>query len=322
MLCGCSHLVCTVAMATETTHFKTTPTKAQITTKLSVDDYPALSTTTVISLAKQGDSNAQLHLAWRYAFGHGVTKDINKALTCYRLAAKQDNALAQTILGIRYLNGDGVTQDINQAHKWFTQAAALGNDVAMLNLAFIYEGCCNNSVNSSDFYDPQQALSLFQQLAEQGNYLAQLRLAYIYYDGSYAETLPQDWQQAWYWFGRAAIQGNKMAQYMQAKMYLDGEIDTDIAHATNFDIQLALEYYQAAAKDGIAEAQYDLGHLLQQGDIIAKDTQSAIFWLKKAADQGHTTAQYELVEILYFGQGTTPQPDKAIALMQQYATHD
>ena len=109
---------------------------------------------------------------------------------------------------------------------------------------------------------------------------------------------------------------------MQAKMYLDGEIDTNIAHATNFDIPLALTYYQAAAKDGIAEAQYALGHLQQQGDIINKDTQSAIFWLTKAADQGHIAAQYELVEILYFGQGITPQPDKAIALMQQYASHD
>ncbi|WP_230658656.1 tetratricopeptide repeat protein [Psychrobacter sp. I-STPA10] len=308
-------------MATEVTSFKTTSTIKQITSELSVDDYPALSIATVISLAQQGDANAQLHLGWRYAFGHGVTKDIDKALVYYQLAAKQDNALAQTILGIRYLNGDGVIQDINQAHKWFTQAAVLGNDVAKLNLAFIYQGLYDSD-SPSNFYNPQHALSLFQQLAKQGDDIAQLHLAYIYYQGSYADILPQDWQQAWYWFGQAAIQGNKMAQYMQAKMYLDGDIETAIAHASHFDIQQALDYYQAAAIDAIPEAQYALGHLLQQGNIIKKDTQSAIFWLTKAANQGHTAAQYELVAILYFGQGITPQPKKAVKLMQQYASHN
>ena len=316
---GYSPLIC---IATITAHSDTTSTITQTVADLSVNDYPALSTATVISLAQQGDGDAQMHLDWRYAFGQGVTQDIDKALIYYQLAAEQNNALAQTVLGIRYLNGDGVTQDIDKAHKWFTQAAALGNDVAKLNLAFIYEGCCDNSDSTNTFYDPQQALTLFQQLAKQGDYLSQIRLAYIYYEGSYADMLPQDWQQAWYWFGRAASQGNKMAQYMQAKMYLDGEIDTSIAHANHFDIQQALNDYQVAAKDGIPEAQYALGHLLQQGNIIKKDTKSAIFWLTKAANQGHTTAQYELVEILYFGQGIAPQPDKAIALMQQYASFD
>ena len=61
------------------------------------------------TLAKKGDSSAQIELANAYRKGIGVTQDYKTAVKWFPLAAEQGNALAQYNLGRLYYLGKGVS---------------------------------------------------------------------------------------------------------------------------------------------------------------------------------------------------------------------
>lgn len=61
------------------------------------------------------------------------------------------------------------------------------------------------------------------------------------------------------------------------------------------DIDKALQWYQKAAEQGLAEAQFNLAHLMVTEEISAV---AAAEWMRKAADQGMTDAEY-LMGIIY-----------------------
>ena len=52
----------------------------------------------------------------------------------------------------------------------------------------------------------------------------------------------------------------------------------------------AVEYFQKAAEQGHAEAQYNLGVCYYFGQGVTKSYPEAVKWLKKAAAQGHSDA--------------------------------
>lgn len=51
------------------------------------------------------------------------------------------------------------------------------------------------------------------------------------------------------------------------------------------DLQIAIGYYEKAADQGVAEAQYRLGRLLARGDASHPDKVSAYKWLVLAQDK-------------------------------------
>ncbi|WP_425537822.1 tetratricopeptide repeat protein [Pseudaminobacter soli (ex Li et al. 2025)] len=55
--------------------------------------------------AKQGDVEAQIHLAYAYVNGDGAPKDVQAAIMWWREAAARGNAVAQHSLGVAYFNG-------------------------------------------------------------------------------------------------------------------------------------------------------------------------------------------------------------------------
>ena len=54
----------------------------------------------------------------------------------------------------------------------------------------------------------------------------------------------------------------------------------------------AFGWYQKAAEQGHAKAQYFCGYMLRQGEGVAQDQTAALGWLRKAAEQGDVGAQY------------------------------
>ena len=56
----------------------------------------------------------------------------------------------------------------------------------------------------------------------------------------------------------------------------------------------AIEWYEKAAEQGHAEAQYNLGNMYHQGDGVDVNYKKAIELYKKAAKQGDAMAQYNL----------------------------
>lgn len=90
-------------------------------------------------LAARGVSGAQQRLAWMYASGSGVPRNMAKAFELYRRAAEQGNLKAQTALGYLYAGGEeGVEQNPKEAVLWWLQAAIKGDADAMYGLATLY----------------------------------------------------------------------------------------------------------------------------------------------------------------------------------------
>ena len=74
------------------------------------------------------------------------------------------------------------------------------------------------------------------------------------------------------------------------------------------DIDMALLWYQKAAEQGLAEAQFNLAHLLVAEEISAV---AAAEWMHKAAAQGMTDAEYLLGVIYAEGIGVEMDHAKA-----------
>ena len=60
------------------------------------------------------------------------------------------------------------------------------------------------------------------------------------------------------------------------------------------ELHAAVGGWRAAADQGHAEAQYNLGNMFEQGRGVAQSDVEAARWWQKAADQGHAGAQYNL----------------------------
>src|SRR5437879_273823 len=93
----------------------------------------------LLPLAKQGDEDAQVFVAFMYQKGDGVPQDYSEAAKWYRLAAEQGDALAQEALGSMYSKGAGVPQDDKEALRWYGLAAAQGYPRGEFNLGFMYQ---------------------------------------------------------------------------------------------------------------------------------------------------------------------------------------
>ncbi len=73
-----------------------------------------------------------------YLEGHGVPKDINKAIYWFSRSADHENVWAQNNMGVMYHDGTGVPQDFNKAFQYYFLAATKGFSRGMLNVARMY----------------------------------------------------------------------------------------------------------------------------------------------------------------------------------------
>jgi TPR repeat protein len=73
----------------------------------------------------------------------------------------------------------------------------------------------------------------------------------------------------------------------------------------------AAEWYQQAADQGLAAAQYSLGYMYYRGEGVSRDAVKAVEWYRKAALQDDAGAQYNLGLMYYRGEGV-PE-DKVLA---------
>lgn len=72
------------------------------------------------------------------------------------------------------------------------------------------------------------------------------------------------------------------------------------------------QWLEKSAEAGIPEAQYHLGQLYQKGLGVSSDLTAAFNWYRKAALQGHVRAQYELGTMYVDGKGTKQDYGEAL----------
>ena len=66
---------------------------------------------------------------------------------------------------------------------------------------------------------------------------------------------------------------------------------------------LAAKEFRAAAKEGHADSQFNLGLMYEKGIGVNKDEKEAVVWYLKAALQGNSYAQYNLAVLYENGRG-------------------
>ena len=69
--------------------------------------------------------------------------------------------------------------------------------------------------------------------------------------------------------------------------------------------------FEAAAEQGYAPAQYQLGSCYENGAGVAQDLSQAVCWYKKAAEQGHEDAQLKLSACFRNGVGVEQDLEEA-----------
>ena len=99
----------------------------------------------------------------------------------------------------------------------------------------------------------------------------------------------------------AAYEGNPEAQFQLALTYSK--------QATNF--KLAAYWYKQAARQGMADAQYNLGHFYLQGLGVKQSTNETIKWWQQAAHQNYAPAQHNLGTAYFEGVGVEKNNDLA-----------
>ncbi len=79
-----------------------------------------------LTYAEAGDPSAQYNLALAHFNGHGVPRDLGKAVAWFRKAADLGLPEAQYNLAVCYLNGEGIEKNEKEAIKYLQAAAVQG----------------------------------------------------------------------------------------------------------------------------------------------------------------------------------------------------
>jgi localization factor PodJL len=100
--------------------------------------------------------------------------------------------------------------------------------------------------------------------------------------------------------------GNAKAQFELASRYAEGR------GGLPRDLKAAAQWYEKAAVQGLASAQYRLGSQYEKSIGVTRDTAQAKVWYQKAAEQGNIRAMHNLA-VLLAEVGENGKPDYAAA---------
>lgn len=183
------------------------------------------------------DYRAMLGLAELYEHGHGVPRDMKRALAFYERGAAQ-SGWARFKAGVIHLQGaEGVSRDYAKAREWLTRSAADGNPGARNNLGVIYDRGLGVTP------DPAAAREHWIAAVRGQNPQAKGNLERFYAEG---RGVPAG-AAAVQWYREGAEVGISHAQYRLGLLYARGE------HVARNDTE-ALVWLRRAAEQGHADA--------------------------------------------------------------------
>ncbi|MFN7095950.1 MAG: hypothetical protein ACK4PR_00085, partial [Gammaproteobacteria bacterium] len=252
--------------------------------------------------AIKGLKQAQCRLGQLYMEGNLVPRNEATAIEWYKEAESQQDITARFNIGIIYGAGIGVPQNIEEAKRWLCLAAAHNHPLALYSLGKIFVGEWNNTQP-----DVIQAVEFFQRAASQENNAAKLiidqiiqRVKNIHFSPKQTKGLQnilnKDEQQIQQLKNKRrdiyeqSIQGGNdaFAQYRLATIY---EQENNISKAIN--------YYQHAADNGYALAQYAMVRLCSEGHYdIEKNIMTVLKWIQGAASNNNEHMQAILGNII------------------------
>ena len=216
--------------------------------------------------------------------------DLDEAQHCLQPAADQGNAVAQCHLGCLFEKRNY----LDEAIKWLRKAADQYNNTAKSKLSALLqkkssaETLCRQAYLSVLFNDFNDAKDRYLKSAQLGLVDAQYQLGLLFKnEGNLVEAIN--------WCTKAADQGhagakNLLDELSFTKTFAECLHEEALSDETKGKLVEAKEYYLQSAELGLAEAQFNLGYLLEEDrDLIAAKN-----WYSKAANQGHVLAQIYL----------------------------
>ena len=281
--------------------------------------------------AKRGNIEAQVNVAKAYHYGLGINQDLDKAAKWYFEAVKQGNeeakvgfysfyskllekyakkgdAQAQYEVGCDYLAGIEVSKDIKKAAEWLLKS--------------VDQGYAPAEDKFYSFYSKE-----LEKRAKSGDTRAQFELGNCYLT---AKEVNKDTKEAAEWYLKAMSQGHEgakdmfysfyskklekrakegdaRAQFEIGNCYLQAkEVEKDTEEAADWFLKAMTQGYEGAkekfysfyskklekkAKEGDAEAQYEVGNCYLNAKDVKRDIEEAAEWYLKSMTQGHEGAK-------------------------------
>lgn len=183
-------------------------------------------------------------------------------LTTVKARAKQGDALAQYELGWRFIT---INDDYGKAFFWMKKSAKQGIIQAQYEVGLMYLSGIGVP------QDSEKALLWLKRAAKKGDADAQYGLGAIYAKG---EGSPQDDEYAGIW-----SESDNQPEFDSIYENVRG-----VPH----DDEEAFFWFEKAARQGLADAQYQLGIMYQNG--VHPDKVKAYAWIILATQQDHKKA--------------------------------
>lgn len=239
--------------------------------------------------AAQGHSNALNHLGVMYLDGLGpVAQHDAKAVELFRLSAEAGDPWAMNNLSYCLYEERGCARDEPQIYLWSQRAADAGQGRGQY-----YAGLCHmNGIGTP--VDQKRAVGLFGVAWENGFVAAGYQLGRAY---EFGYGVAQSYREASDRYFAAAQRDHAPSSYKLGQFWLRHEE----LFGTEGDPAEAAACFRKAAEAGHAEAQYELGVLLQEGKGVPENIGEAVTWFERAAGQGVAWAQYRLGYLCHNG---------------------
>ncbi|MBO6542204.1 MAG: sel1 repeat family protein [Alphaproteobacteria bacterium] len=152
--------------------------------------------------------------------------------------------------------------------------------------------------------DAARAAVEWKQDAENGHAMAAFLVGHMYKSGN---GLEQSSGLAYPYFMQAAVAGNPAAQVQIAHYFYAGDERANIEQ----DYREAIGWFEKAALQLSAEAQYYLGVMHRSGQGVTRDRAEGLRWLFLAEVKAYVPAFLLLAEIHARGDGVVEDPVKA-----------
>lgn len=249
----------------------------------------------------RGNQNAQYKLAEFYLAGIELEADAEKAKTIWMDAAKKGHAEAQYRLAYEFWHGKHFSHDPILAKQYLHQATEQQHPAA---IALLHQIEQIQGVSK----DPVLHLKYLKQQAFTGDLAAQ----YQYCLAVLKQLI--DTEQ------RDSVLALLQQQSQQQQAYALSLLGSAYYYGWGVDANTrqAFQYWTRAAAQNEPIALCSLAMLQQQGVLLAQPNPEQAFKLyQQAAQTGSQTAQFLLAHCYLYGEGTAPDAQKALALLQQ-----
>lgn len=244
----------------------------------------------LLAKAKGGDLDAAVAVGVYYDERDWSAAE---AMKWYKPAADKNHPRALCRLGLLSAAGRTGKQDFAEAIRNFQKAEAAGFPIARVYLGQLHfdgRGVPKDLSKADESCD--KAAPEIRKMAEDGDAEALCALAWMQLEGIGAEKSPEKAVESW----KTAVEQDSGAALNQLGVFYQSP-------RGGSKIADALKWYLKAAELGYAEAQVNVGELLDVKDADTNDVHRAREWYSKAAAQGHPKGQHRLGKMFVFGKG-------------------